>query len=585
MAHVTSQSETESNASYKCKPVSALSLSESPHTKRKKPDNWEMPPPDLVRQLPHRPRDQLPDKLKDRNIEFLISVAVLCVGYMVIAKEIGAHTDCKQGKEHDTRNNSFIEKLVVGCTFYGIDRNNDHSFDMIRDNECSIPGAYRCAGLLFIADQLQDANSELHKLIKQTEKFEKHPPMEKLVNILSDTKFTKDASAFKTDNSYASFELSFTFATKIFHGRMPLPPCSARLPRIWDMETNTLIPYMDDPPEVVGFISHVWQKGKFKEVTYEDCKDGQLPLESGEIKDSKLKGIQEKLSTVCRYWWMDTLCINKADLAELDMSIRSMHSWYSKASIVAVPSNQNLDVWMSRGWCLQECQAAEALQINREQLPRDGNELVGKLLQMGCMKADMPASLWLSLMESRQTTRTEDKAYALIGLLGIDFYIMYGEEEKAWTRLIERLAIRKGDLSWMVGSLSKTSKHAVPSIIQKQSKNGVNLSWMDGFKKDEVRRDSTCFIPSYIRGNYITPQIAQYPIRVSHVGMKLHVQVFKSNDNKLRALKVAGTDIVLLVQYHTEKLCIFESVSLASGVVFESKVQSVWIARHIKSKL
>jgi hypothetical protein len=44
------------------------------------------------------------------------------------------------------------------------------------------------------------------------------------------------------------------------------------------------------------------------------------------------------------------------------------------------------------------------------------------LPEMGCITNDMPASLWLFLMQKRKTTRVEDKAYALVGLLKFDFH-------------------------------------------------------------------------------------------------------------------------------------------------------------------
>jgi hypothetical protein len=597
----------------------------------------------------------MPYDPKCRNIELLISVATLCVGYMAVAKEIGFHMDCQNENECCSASHFSVEKLVVGCTFYGLGCKSNIPFDIIRDNHCNIPSKYRCAGLTCIAYELQNTSSDLHKLIKGFEGFNTRSPLEKLVQILKDPGFTDRASIFKTDSTYESFELSFTFATKIFNGHLPLKVCRATLPRIWDMKNNELIPYMGGTSQIVGFISHVWKtkeevEKNGKEVTYADCHNGQVPS-----NDNKLTEIRNQLRDVCQYWWMDTLCINKADLAELDMSIRSMHSWYSEASIVAVPSNQDLDVWMSRGWCLQECQAAGALLIETSNLPRGGYNMLITFLKMGCMKGDMPASLWLSLMEKRQTTRLEDKAYSLIGLLGIDFQIMYGEGERAWTRLIEQLAIQKGDLSWMIGSacevheFSKTSlfnqlhedynrelsrklgygyrtifdeardfsrtgrshqlqvvpyrglsrklgfgygsmyelaylgpknfeigcKH--PKFYEQLSIERRNFDLMVASKYG-VHETSKCFIPYYIQGNDIAPQIAKRPIRVSHVGMELYVQVAKNqNDTYKTLLKVFGTDIVLYVEQHDDMIYKILKVEFSSDMNFRSEVQPLWL--------
>ncbi|KAH8548214.1 hypothetical protein BGW37DRAFT_431401 [Umbelopsis sp. PMI_123] len=72
-------------------------------------------------------------------------------------------------------------------------------------------------------------------------------------------------------------------------------------------------------------------------------------------------------------------------------------------------------------------------------------------------------------MEKRHTTRIEDKAYALIGLLNIDFQIMYGEGDRAWTRGIEQIAMQKGYLSWIIGTSESrhlNCKYLVPRPIR-----------------------------------------------------------------------------------------------------------------------
>lgn len=523
MAHVTLSSATWSVKLYLCEPVTALSLSRTMH--------------------------ELFEADRGHNDTcMLIALAILCAGYMLIVNDVGPLDKLRRG----SAGHLSVEKLIIGCNLLAVtsrDKMDQRhcSIESILDNCCSLPSKYTCAAMAFIAYELQNRSSQMHKLIERSGTIDERQPLDELVHIFSKHGLSERISDFRIDDSYAALELTSTFASKSFNSYLLLTECAASLPRIWDMKTNKLIRYTKPNSMVVGFISHVWKDQEQirltgEEVTYADCRNGVVRL------DKKLKAIRKQLCHVCRYWWMDTLCINKADLAELDMSIRSMHSWYSKASIVAVPSNQDLDVWMSRGWCLQECQAAGALLIETSNLPRGGNEMLKTFLKMGCMKGDMPANLWLSLMEKRQTTRIEDKAYSLIGLLGIDFQIMYGEGERAWTRLIEQLAIQKGDLSWMVGSAY------------------------------EVHETSKCFIPYYIQGNYITPQIAEYPIRVSHVGMELYVQVAKNDDDPNEtALKVFGTDIVLYVKQHNDMICTILGLKLASHMNFKSKVQPLWL--------
>lgn len=84
------------------------------------------------------------------------------------------------------------------------------------------------------------------------------------------------------------------------------------------------------------------------------------------------------------------------------MSIRSMHKWYSAASIVSVPINEDVNVWMTHGWCLQESQAARAILLDISQFPRGGQAMLKRLLDMGYVSTDVPASLWLCLMQKRE---------------------------------------------------------------------------------------------------------------------------------------------------------------------------------------
>jgi hypothetical protein len=330
------------------------------------------------------------------------------------------------------------------------------------------------------------------------------------------------------------------------------------------MQENRLVPYRSDTA-MVGFMSHVWTK---HEVTYGDCSKGIVLL------NDKIISIRRQLLPVCRFWWMDTLCMNKSDVAELDMSIWSMHKWYSAASIVAVLTEQDIWEWMSRGWCLQEGKAARAILLDTSQLPRGGEAMLHTLLHMGCISAVMPASLWLSLMENCETTRYEDKVYALIGLLNLDFQIMYGEGERSWPRLIEQLAIQRGDLSWMMGQDYRC--------------------WYD----------SQCFIPGIIRRDYIAKHVSNRPIRLSHLGMELYVAAIDKSSTQVcqtwmskvfphrsyrkkdtlfentNMMIVSGTNVILAVDYKDIDYGEILLAVLAHDIKPVGKVESHWLTRR-----
>ena len=241
-------------------------------------------------------------------------------------------------------------------------------------------------------------------------------------------------------------------------------------PRVWDLETDEVVDnpnFRNDPVHQIAAITHRWLE---KEFVYADLleikranvilkKFGQ-PLESTKISSmsDKLAKIREELKSTIRYIWMDTLCIDKTNSTELDMSIRSMYRWYSSASFVYLEYFTDFREWCTRGWTLQEGAAARILRAS----PRHGNfmQLVAGMDDSAAYNLgldeqghrDCSSIYWIRLMESRQTTMIEDKAYALIGLLGIDFQIAYGEGERAIDRMCEQLAKQRGDISWLAGN-------------------------------------------------------------------------------------------------------------------------------------
>jgi hypothetical protein len=255
-------------------------------------------------------------------------------------------------------------------------------------------------------------------------------------------------------------------------------------PRVWDLETDQVVNnpnFGNDSNHPIAAITHRWQA---KEIVYEDLmkieqinvilkKMGQ-PLESTKISPMcpKLAKIREELKGTIRYIWMDTLCINKTSSVELDMSIRSMYRWYKNAAFVYLEYFTKFDEWCTRGWTFQEGHAAKSLLVS----PKHGKffmELVADMNREDCKKLALDESYgyrdslyWLGLMEFRQTTVAEDKVYALIGILDVDFQIMYGEGERSMERMCGEIARQKGDMSWLATTRYRdamnTDKHSLP---------------------------------------------------------------------------------------------------------------------------
>src|SRR6202035_5768794 len=97
---------------------------------------------------------------------------------------------------------------------------------------------------------------------------------------------------------------------------------SSILPRVWDLTKDQLVQDIDVTD--VLFITHRWNAD---EIVYKDVAtptfwspkklSRQLP---------KLKRIRDTLRLYTQYVWLDTICIDKSNLSELDETIRSMYT-------------------------------------------------------------------------------------------------------------------------------------------------------------------------------------------------------------------------------------------------------------------
>ncbi|KAF2208701.1 hypothetical protein CERZMDRAFT_10721, partial [Cercospora zeae-maydis SCOH1-5] len=185
----------------------------------------------------------------------------------------------------------------------------------------------------------------------------------------------------------------------------------------------------------------------------------------------------------CDWLWIDTACIDKQDGAELSESINSMFSWYARSSLcyaylADVKPTQKLwsskldlmrSQWFKRGWTLQEllapctvvfvandwtvighkCSYSEKVcnsvcQGFGDRLNKTIAHITG--IPQNIINSSMahelravPVEEKLSWAKKRVTTRTEDQAYCLLGLLDVFIAPIYGEGENAWTRLVQAL--------------------------------------------------------------------------------------------------------------------------------------------------
>jgi hypothetical protein len=177
-----------------------------------------------------------------------------------------------------------------------------------------------------------------------------------------------------------------------------------------------------------------------------------------------------------QYFWVDTCCIDKANSVELQEAINSMFLWYSGAErcyvymsdvrlVAGENSNRNDDTqpfhksaWFTRGWTLQELIAPSSVGFfdqsglrigDKQSLLREIVEITGipERALCGAPLSDYTIKGRLSWASRRVTTREEDEAYCLLGIVGVHIPLLYGEGlENAHRRLYREIALSQ---SWV----------------------------------------------------------------------------------------------------------------------------------------
>ncbi|KAI1803197.1 HET-domain-containing protein [Daldinia bambusicola] len=165
-----------------------------------------------------------------------------------------------------------------------------------------------------------------------------------------------------------------------------------------------------------------------------------------------------------RSYRRDTCCIDKSSSAELSEAMNSMFHWYRNSLICyaylsdveyLVLSDDNISIlkncrWFTRGWTLQELLAPREVYFcskywcplgNKNSCSRITAEITNipeKVLTAKNVR-NATAAQRISWASTRITSRKEDMAYCLLGLLDINMPLLYGEGDKAFIRLQEEL--------------------------------------------------------------------------------------------------------------------------------------------------
>ena len=217
-----------------------------------------------------------------------------------------------------------------------------------------------------------------------------------------------------------------------------------------------------------SILSHTWGTD---EVSFQDIQGPHAASRAGYAKIRY--ACQDALQRGLEYVWVDTCCIDKTSSAELSEAINSMFRWYRNAKVcyaylADVPAGDDVNLpqsnfarsrWFSRGWTLQELLAPSELYFfssngrllgTKHDLSKPISDITGigeKFLTGEARLSQASIARRMSWASRRETTRTEDIAYCLLGIFGISMPLLYGEGQKAFVRLQEEVMKNSDDQS------------------------------------------------------------------------------------------------------------------------------------------
>ena len=226
-----------------------------------------------------------------------------------------------------------------------------------------------------------------------------------------------------------------------------------------------VLEFSDDEVAEYAILSHRWieQEVDYNEVVeLAKMDEGRSEIRRRDGHRKILQSCERSMKDGYRWLWVDTCCIDKRSSAELSEAINPMYRWYENSSICyaylhdvygsSFPTagdaeSKGWPEWFSRGWTLQEMIAPRDVQFfNRDWHPigdkrtlapilEDITRVPQHILKEGLSSNRPCVAQIMSWAANRTTTRVEDRAYSLMGLLDVNMPMLYGEGKKAFHRL------------------------------------------------------------------------------------------------------------------------------------------------------
>jgi hypothetical protein len=226
----------------------------------------------------------------------------------------------------------------------------------------------------------------------------------------------------------------------------------------------------NDPLPAYAVLSHTWHPDNSQEVSFQDLEARRAKSKAGYGKIQFC--VQQAARDGLQHCWVDTCCIDKSSSAELTEAINSMFDWYRKSAkcyihLSDIPTFEHTQNeqrvrlswedafhnsrWFTRGWTLQELIAPGSVDFfskdgeflgSKATLARQISKITGINIKtlLGEPISDFGVEERFSWVKRRQTTRSEDKAYCLLGIFSVRMRLDYGEgEEAAFSRLRKKI--------------------------------------------------------------------------------------------------------------------------------------------------
>lgn len=236
----------------------------------------------------------------------------------------------------------------------------------------------------------------------------------------------------------------------------------------------------NDPVPLYAIASHRWSED---EPTYQDWIKDTNTSSIGYKKVARFKKFIRETALITSsaqaidWLWIDTVCIDKSSYTELTEAMNSMFRWYQGAQfcmayLADVGSIHTLKKsnWFTRGWTLQELLAprlvlfiskdwsviahtgtSDHLSLGSNHIGKSAEHEISEItgippavLKDYSRGETLRIEEKLSWAQRRQTTRIEDQAYCLLGLLNVNMALIYGEREEALPRLMRKVQKRHG---------------------------------------------------------------------------------------------------------------------------------------------